>query len=169
MKRFIPLATTGMLTAFIATAAAETPQQQPDNAIPAPSASPEQNAPMEQPVGGVAHGNVRAPHFNDPAQIAALKARLAIRPDQENTWNAYVKTLRDATAALRSSMAPDAMQSLSPEQQEAAITQMRTQQQSASQAIEKAAETLARSLTEQQRAIAQNTLPGLAMPAKTAP
>lgn len=103
--------------------------------------------------------------YTDQARIDALKASLAIRPEQEDAWGTYAKALQGAASTMQSlhqSMDPAVIRAMTPVDRQSLMTQMRTQRQDAWQSLSTAGTTLFAALDDKQKATAGQSLPGLA-------
>ena len=90
--------------------------------------------------------------FNNPQQLAILKSQIGVRPNQEEAWNTYVKTVQDQETALSSLW----------KERQVSRADFHTRRQGAFQAISNVAATLSASLDDEQKIIAQTViLPGL--------
>lgn len=91
----------------------------------------------------------------DPAaRLDALRAELAIRPEQTAAWDAYVKALRDSAAqmqATRSSIDFDAMRAMSWTEMQATMGKLHDQHAQAYKAVQAAATTLLAALDDTQK------------------
>jgi hypothetical protein len=96
------------------------------------------------------------------ADLAALKAELAIKPEQAAAWDAYVKVVRDTTAQMQAKMDMNAMHGMSSQDRDAFMTTQRDQHDQAFGTVKSAAEALLPSLDDSQKAKARTSLPGLA-------
>ena len=118
---------------------------------------------MRGPMGPGAHG----PGFAliDPARLDALKTELGITAAQEPAWTKYTKAIQDAATTMktaRESVNPETVGKLGPQERSAFATKMREQGQKQFETVKTAANELLTTLTDAQKAKAQQTLPGLA-------
>lgn len=127
-------------------------------------------SPMGSPHGmgmgmGGGHGPMAGGVMDPAAHLAGLKTDLGITAGQEPAWDSYAKVLADAAAAMMSQHAGvdmSAMHSMSHQDRQTRMTQMRDQHAAAFPAIKAAAETLLAALDDAQKAKAKDILPGVA-------
>jgi hypothetical protein len=103
--------------------------------------------------------------FTDPVQIDALKKELGITTAQEPAWTKYTKALQDAATNMkttRESVDPAAVSKMTQQDRLAFATKMREQGQKQHETVTAAANELLSTLSDAQKAKAQQTLPGLA-------
>ena len=134
------------------------------------------HAVAQTPMGG-GHGSGMGPgmmmgghgpmagHVDTAAHLAALKTELGITAQQQPAWDAYAKSLADIAASMKTQhqgMDMTAMHSMSDQDRQARMTQMRDQHDKAFQTVKVAAEKLLVALDDAQKAKAKDILPGLA-------
>jgi hypothetical protein len=107
------------------------------------------------------HGPMAGGLADPTARLADLKTELGITALQQPAWDDYAKVLADAVAAMKTQhegMDMSAMRSLSDQDRQARMTQMRDQHA----AVTAAAEKVLAALDDAQKAKAREVLPGLA-------
>lgn len=103
--------------------------------------------------------------FTDPTQIEGLKRELGITSAQEPAWNKYTKAIQNASSTMKSTredVDPTAVSKMTPQDRYAFVTKMREQGQKQFDTVKTAADELLATLDDTQKAIARDTLPGLA-------
>lgn len=101
--------------------------------------------------------------FADPAQVDALKADLAIKPEQEAAWTKYATALKGAAGAMTAAFqaAGNDPKDANPQDQFAQMTNIRDLAHKQFEAVQTAANELLATLDDTQKAKAQESLPGL--------
>jgi hypothetical protein len=110
------------------------------------------------------HGMGMVVRYDTPAESAALKAYLGVRPDQEDGWKSYTDALHTTAETIRNSwqgMRPDTTHKMSRDDRRAAMTAIHAQRQAAFQNLANAASTFFVTLDDAQKARAWHELPGL--------
>jgi hypothetical protein len=113
---------------------------------------------------GAMHGGPGST-FADPTQIDNLKSELGIAPAQEAAWTKYATALQEAAAAMRTTregVDPSTVSKLSPADRFAFVSKIREQAQRQFETVQTAANELLATLDDEQKAKAQEVLPGLA-------
>lgn len=102
--------------------------------------------------------------FADPARVDALKADLAIKPEQEAAWSKYATALKDVAGAMTAAFeaAGNDPKEATPEDHFAQMTKIRELGRKQFEAVQTAANELLATLDDTQKAKAQESLPGLA-------
>lgn len=102
--------------------------------------------------------------FADPARLDALKAELAIKPEQEAAWVKYTTALKDATGTMKAAFEDTGTDPKSAAAQDrfAQMTKFHELGQTQFKSVESAASELLATLDDAQKAKAQESLPGLA-------
>lgn len=102
--------------------------------------------------------------FANPSQVDALKAELAIRPEQEAAWTKYAAALKDAVGAMTVAFegAANDPKDASPQDHFTQMTKIRDLGRQQFEAVQTAANELVSTLDDSQKAKAQESLPGLA-------
>ncbi|MFO1116654.1 MAG: Spy/CpxP family protein refolding chaperone [Beijerinckiaceae bacterium] len=98
--------------------------------------------------------------MTDPAQLDGLKKEIGITTAQEPAWTKYSKTIQEAVANMKSLW--DSTTDKTPQDRNAFATQMREQARKNQDSVSAAAKELLGGLTDAQKPIAQDILPGLA-------
>lgn len=114
---------------------------------------------------GMMHGMMGGGQaFADPAQVDALKADLAIKPEQEAAWTKYATALKDAAGAMTAALqaAGHDPKDANPQDHFAQMTTIRDLGRKQFEAVQTAANELLATLDDTQKAKAQESLPGLA-------
>lgn len=113
---------------------------------------------------GQSHGPMAGAFADPAAHLASLKTELAITAQQEPAWDAYAKVVRDAATSMkaqRQGMDMTAMHSMSDQDRQAFMTQMRDQHEKAFEPVKAVAENLLTALDDTQKTKAKEILPGL--------
>jgi hypothetical protein len=102
--------------------------------------------------------------FADPARMDALKADLAIKPEQEAAWNKYATALKDAAGTMKAAFetAGNDPKGAAPQDRFAQMTKFHELGQTQFNSVEAAANELLATLDDAQKVKAQESLPGLA-------
>lgn len=102
--------------------------------------------------------------FADPARMDALKADLAIKPEQEAAWIKYATALKDAAGTMKAAFetAGNDPKGAAPQDRFAQMTKFHELGQTQFKSVESAANELLATLDDEQKAKAQESLPGLA-------
>lgn len=102
--------------------------------------------------------------FTDSARMDALKADLAIKPEQEAVWNKYAMALKDAAETMKAAFetADKDLKDAGPQDHFTQMTKFRELGQTQFKSVESAANELLVTLDDAQKAKAQASLPGLA-------
>jgi hypothetical protein len=102
--------------------------------------------------------------FADPARVDALKADLAIKPEQEAAWTKYAKALKDAAGTMTTPFEAvgNDPKDATPQDHFAQMTKTRDLGRKQFDAAQIAANELLATLDDTQKAKAQESLPGLA-------
>ncbi len=114
---------------------------------------------------GMMHGMMGGGQtFADPARMDALKADLAIKPDQEAAWIKYTTALNDAAGTMKAAFeaAGNELNDAAPQDRFAQMSKFRELGQTQFKSVESAANELLATLDDAQKAKAQESLPGLA-------
>lgn len=114
---------------------------------------------------GMMHGMMGdGPAFADPVRMDALKADLAIKPEQEAAWNKYATALKDAAGTMKTAFeaAGNDLKDVAPQDRFAQMSKFRDLGQAQFKSVESAANELLATLDDAQKAKAQESLPGLA-------
>ncbi len=114
---------------------------------------------------GMGHGPTMGDAGDPAARLAAVKTELAIKPEQQAAWDAYVKVVTDTAAAARprrDGMSPDVIGKMETKEREAFIAGIQQERQKRFEAVKAAAEALLAKLDDAQKAKAGTALPGLA-------
>ena len=109
---------------------------------------------MHGPGGPGAMGGWGGGGFAGPAvRLDALKARLAVRPEQQAAWDAYTKAVQDAAAQMQTARAGmfDAMRAADWQEHQAIMAKLFDQRATARKAVEAAATTLLAALDDTQK------------------
>lgn len=104
------------------------------------------------------------PSIADPARMDALKADLAIKPEQEAAWTKYATALKDAAGTMKAAFetAGNDLKDVAPQDRFAQMSKFRDLGQTQVKSVESAANELLATLDDAQKAKAQESLPGLA-------
>jgi hypothetical protein len=119
---------------------------------------------MRGGMGAGMHGGHGQAQF-DPARLDALKTELGITGAQEPAWTQYVKAVRDAATAMkttREGVDPSTVSKLSPADRFAFVTKMREHALTQFESVKTAANELLGAIDDTQKAKAKEILPGLA-------
>jgi hypothetical protein len=113
---------------------------------------------------GMTHGMMGGLNFADPARMDALKADLAIKPEQEAAWNKYATALKEAAGTMKAAFetAGNDLKDAGPQDRFAQMTKFRDLGQTQFKSVEAVANELLATLDDAQKAKAQESLPGLA-------
>ena len=105
--------------------------------------------------------------FGPAVSPETLKSELAIKPNQEGAWETYAKVLQDTVLSIQAThQGTDfaAIRSMSLEDRQTLMKQMRAQRQEQIRSLSAAGTTLVAGLDDAQKIRAQQILPGLAAP-----
>jgi hypothetical protein len=119
---------------------------------------------MKGMMGG-GRGGMMGNQADPAARLDAIKAELAIKPEQAADWEAYAKVVTDIAAERREhreKIDRDAVRNMDPKDREAFRDQMMKQRDESFAKVRTAAQTLLAKLDDAQKQKARNTLPGLA-------
>jgi hypothetical protein len=114
---------------------------------------------------GMMHGMMGGGQtFADPARVDALKADLAIKPEQEAAWTKYATALKDAAGTMTAAFeaAGNDPNDANPQDHFAQMTKIHDLGRKQFEAVQTAANELLATLDDAQKAKAQESLPGLA-------
>jgi LTXXQ motif family protein len=102
--------------------------------------------------------------FTDPARMDALKADLAIKPEQEAAWNKYATALKDTAETMKAAFETvgNDLKDAGPQDHFAQMTKFHELGQTQFNSVEAAANELLATLDDAQKVKAQESLPGLA-------
>ena len=115
-------------------------------------------------MGGM--GGMMTDGFADPAKrLEAIKADLALKPEQTTAWEAYAKVVTDTAAehkTMREGIDRDAVSKMEPKERQSFMEAMSKQRQASQEKVKAAAEALLAKLDDAQKTKANRSLPGLA-------
>lgn len=102
--------------------------------------------------------------FADPARMNALKADLAIKPEQEAAWTKYATALKDAAGTMKAAFeaAGNDLKDATPQDRFAQMTKFRELGQTQFKSVKSAVNELLATLDDAQKVKAQESLPGVA-------
>lgn len=113
---------------------------------------------------GSGHGPMAGTFADPAAHLASLKAELGITAQEAPAWDAYAKVVQDTATSMkaqRQGIDMAAMHSMSDQDRQAFMTQMRDQHEKAFEPVKAAAEKLLTALDDTQKTKAKEILPGL--------
>jgi hypothetical protein len=110
---------------------------------------------------GGAHSRMAGAFGAPPARLASLKTELGITAQEEPAWDAYAKAVQNAAMSMKGPHDGMAMHSMSDQDRQTFMTQMRDQHEKVFAPVKAAAEQLLGALDDAQKTKAKEILPGL--------